>query len=247
MKKRDGFTLAEVLVTIGILGVVAALTIPVLMGDFNKQTWTGGLKTSVNTITNGFDQMMAMEGVSNLEDTTLWNQVISRTVIASDNAVRRELGKYFSITKMESNPTTGIYPVYTIQGNGTLIIDQAPVFTLSNNMKLYARLYNATTNKKSRAECLEIKDNGGNLCNKLADIYIDVNGEKAPNTLGKDIYSFYLGSDGRLFPIGGKDVYLFDETEEWRTHCSGKEFSAACGDSRVLTARVIEQGYKITY
>ena len=31
MKKRFGFTLAEVLITLGIIGVVAAMTIPTLM------------------------------------------------------------------------------------------------------------------------------------------------------------------------------------------------------------------------
>ena len=35
--KRSGFTLAEVLITLGIIGVVAALTIPNLIAGYEKQ------------------------------------------------------------------------------------------------------------------------------------------------------------------------------------------------------------------
>lgn len=34
---KKGFTLAEVLITLGIIGVVAAMTIPVLMNSTNDQ------------------------------------------------------------------------------------------------------------------------------------------------------------------------------------------------------------------
>ena len=34
--KRNGFTLAEVLITLGIIGVVAAMTIPTLMTKYQK-------------------------------------------------------------------------------------------------------------------------------------------------------------------------------------------------------------------
>ena len=37
MRLKHGFTLAEVLVTLGIIGIVAALTIPALIGNYQKQ------------------------------------------------------------------------------------------------------------------------------------------------------------------------------------------------------------------
>ena len=39
MSKRFAFTLAEVLITLGIIGVVAAMTIPTLVADYNKKVW----------------------------------------------------------------------------------------------------------------------------------------------------------------------------------------------------------------
>ena len=41
---RKGFTLAEVLITLGIIGVVAAMTIPTLMAKFEKQQYVTQLK-----------------------------------------------------------------------------------------------------------------------------------------------------------------------------------------------------------
>ena len=39
MKKISAFTLAEVLVTLGIIGVVSAMTIPTLMQNHQKKTY----------------------------------------------------------------------------------------------------------------------------------------------------------------------------------------------------------------
>ena len=44
MSKRIAFTLAEVLITLGIIGVVAALTIPTLIQKYEKQVYITQLK-----------------------------------------------------------------------------------------------------------------------------------------------------------------------------------------------------------
>ncbi|MBR1754145.1 type II secretion system protein [bacterium] len=47
-----GFTLAEVLITLGIIGVVAALTIPTLMQKTNERETVSKVKKFVSTVTN---------------------------------------------------------------------------------------------------------------------------------------------------------------------------------------------------
>lgn len=44
MKKNLGFTLAEVLITLGIIGVVAAMTIPMLITNYQKKTGCSAIK-----------------------------------------------------------------------------------------------------------------------------------------------------------------------------------------------------------
>lgn len=50
MKKRFGFTLAEVLITLGIIGVVAAMTVPTLIQNTNSAKFSAQFKKSVSTL-----------------------------------------------------------------------------------------------------------------------------------------------------------------------------------------------------
>ena len=59
MKKRFGFTLAEVLITLGIIGVVAAMTIPTLVQNINSTKWTSQYKKAFSTLTNAAEMAVA--------------------------------------------------------------------------------------------------------------------------------------------------------------------------------------------
>ena len=48
MKKRFGFTLAEVLITLGIIGVVAAMTMPILYTNIQKKTTVAKLQKAIS-------------------------------------------------------------------------------------------------------------------------------------------------------------------------------------------------------
>lgn len=50
MKKRFGFTLAEVLITLGIIGVVAAMTIPTLIANTNGAKYRSQFKKTLSTL-----------------------------------------------------------------------------------------------------------------------------------------------------------------------------------------------------
>ena len=53
-KRQSAFTLAEVLITLGIIGVVAAMTLPTLIQNHQKQTYVVGLQKAMNTTSNMF-------------------------------------------------------------------------------------------------------------------------------------------------------------------------------------------------
>ena len=69
--RNFGFTLAEVLITLGIIGVVAALTMPTLIANYQKRILVTQLKKEVNVIQNSFQQIIANEGVSNICETSI--------------------------------------------------------------------------------------------------------------------------------------------------------------------------------
>ena len=50
MKKNHGFTLAEVLITLGIIGVVAAMTLPTLIANTNSAKFKSQFKKTISTL-----------------------------------------------------------------------------------------------------------------------------------------------------------------------------------------------------
>lgn len=62
MMKKNGFTLAEVLITLAIIGVVATMTLPALMNNTAEQQAITGLKKGINTLTEAAQLSQAIDG-----------------------------------------------------------------------------------------------------------------------------------------------------------------------------------------
>ena len=78
--KKSGFTLAEVLITLGIIGTVAAMTIPTLMSNYQKQVWESKLKKIYSVATNACERMLIEENVSRVNETALYGEVTNDNV-----------------------------------------------------------------------------------------------------------------------------------------------------------------------
>ena len=105
-----------------------------------------------------------------------------------------------------------------------------------------------------------IKSLGGNMYSMLGNMYIDVNGEKGPNTLGRDVFVFDLSDEGKLYPRNGKDYALFTSQTSldnngyyWRNiknSCENPEGTAtisSAGEGSGCAGRIIENGWKMDY
>lgn len=68
MRKFDGFTLAEVLITLGIIGVVAALTLPALVQNYRNQVVETRLKKVYSVMNQAIVQSEADNGAKELWD-----------------------------------------------------------------------------------------------------------------------------------------------------------------------------------
>ena len=64
---KKGFTLAEVLITLGVIGVVAALTLPGIMQSYQKKVYVAQLQRVFNEVANGARSYMLKEGVDKLD------------------------------------------------------------------------------------------------------------------------------------------------------------------------------------
>ena len=246
-KKNGGFTLAEVLITLGIIGVVAAMTIPTLIKNYQKTVWVNQLKKSVSTLEQGFQKMLADEGVDSFKDTELGLLCKSLPYYASgdDDGELTEhtniLKKYFKIINANDKTTEGDNKTFGSEYNGTA----------------YKLLYGEREYSGDGAIKLYMNDGtvfGFRLFFDNANyryIDIDVNGdEKKPNQWGRDSFKFILTDNMRLIPVGSKNydkMFENNGNKYWKNsdyYCSvNGNYSSGDG----CAARIIENGWKMDY
>lgn len=79
MMKKSGFTLAEVLITLGIIGVVAAMTIPTLMNQTGQAQFKTGFKKMISVL----NQAVTMNLALNNSDFSAMNTTLTDTASQS--------------------------------------------------------------------------------------------------------------------------------------------------------------------
>ena len=176
--KKSAFTLAEVLITLGIIGVVAAITLPTLVANYQKQVWVNQLKKTYTTLNEGFKQMAASEGCTTLECADI-SEDPSITVFDFAKAKTKE--KFVKTFKLEN--------VY-VGGAPSNSIYNYKIKDLLGNEGSFSDFF--VTNYNS---CLVGITSSGKVISfvDLAFsplIVVDINGLKSPNTIGRDIFVF---------------------------------------------------------
>ena len=73
MTKKMGFTLAEVLITLAIIGVVAAISIPSVISNSQQQEFKTGLRKAVSVLNSAITMNMALDGESPYDNKDLFN------------------------------------------------------------------------------------------------------------------------------------------------------------------------------
>ena len=62
--KRNAFTLAEVLITVVIIGVIAAITIPAIVENTNAQEYRTALKKALSELNQAMELHYAMQNLT---------------------------------------------------------------------------------------------------------------------------------------------------------------------------------------
>jgi len=174
MKFKTGFTLAEVLITLGIIGVVAAMTIPTLFANAQKRAAVSGLleaQSILNQAVKMYAQDTDEEGSSEF-DTTLPPQKFAEKYFKPYLKVAR------ICTKMEDGcwKTGDFYGYYDLAG--TKVTDAVPYSLVLNNGMILG--------------FAQIEDTA------LMSIVVDINGHNNKNVMGRDIFVFYPYNNANL-------------------------------------------------
>lgn len=261
--RKNAFTLAEVLITLGIIGVVAALTLPSLVANYRKQQYVNSLKVGYSILNNGFRTMMADENVDDIEDSELFSVIKSvgsdTDTVASEQAAAKVLSKYFQKarlisradlrTKSACKDLVGKGPRFWNLGDKTQCSGNYNMqYALPNGMTMSIFLQPCSNSSLSDAE---IAAAGGKMTKFCGMIDLDINGEREPNQWGRDGYRFFITQSGVVVPFGGKDHLIYSgkvDSESQKnyinTNCNPKSQTS---NGRACAARVIENGWKMDY
>jgi hypothetical protein len=122
-----------------------------------------------------------------------------------------------------------------LQLEGTVTGADGNTYHLAHNGNAYC----ITTDLGEERDENTMLASGGNLTQKYADVIIDVNGENKPNQDGRDIFYFVLGTDGILYPVGGKD---------WAVYTGETANLNSCEDDMTkCAAYLLNNGYNMDY
>ena len=105
LAKKSAFTLAEVLITLGIIGVVAALTIPSLLENYEKRTTATAVKKAYSELTQALSNAEAEYG-----DMQNWDYPQSGEYEENEKFVKKYIIPYYKgVTMMKEgvDPTWG--------------------------------------------------------------------------------------------------------------------------------------------
>lgn len=188
------FTLAEVLITLGVIGIVAALTIPNLMGKYKKQVTVNKLK-KINTV---LSQIVLQSGNENGAANSFLP--IGQTVDAktTENYFKNYWFPYLNaptIFPSGTAPYPNIGGGFIKSRNGNVIgISFVPAYSSGRAM------FQTNDGVLFFVLVMSWKDendaDGNQISTKVfsekQSVYVDLNEIKPPNTRGLDIFQFIL-------------------------------------------------------
>lgn len=243
---KKAFTLAEVLITLGIIGVVAALTLPSVVQNYQKRSLEVATQKFYSVMSQAIKQYMADEGVDDLRQSSLigYDDDSDETITAKNDEFFK---KYLKAQICEDGCFADSYKTQTGEtsyaiGKSADHDDIKGRYLLPDGMVV--NIYETFSNNA----LLGTDDIPGT-------IYVDVNGRKGPNKIGYDLWSmsvFYDGiiDEGSLTPecrknnkckydVENAKVFRNERFEDCRTTSNGS-YGGCFG-------HFLENGFKFDY
>ena len=203
MKKlKWGFTLAEILITMGIIGVVAALTIPVLVSNSNANAYKTALKKNISVLNSAINTSMARSGIdlenSSVQDyEDLANWILTGDVSGTGYPILAVIARRTAATSVPYNGSESLWLT-----DGTRL-----AFFLHRWVPTYGCLEITDPKQFNPQDQQLISGYFKGSCY----VIVDVNGDKGPNTIStasntSDVWLLGITKDAVLPVIATNDT-----------------------------------------
>lgn len=226
-KQKPAFTLAEVLITLGIIGIVAAITLPALIQKNNEIELTSRAKKAYSAL----NQAVKMFEVKNETPGDIRGLFEAKDNSPDAVQLAEDFSKYFNGAKVCKNKNQSgcanyyykiSYASPRTDGNGTLTDwnGTEPKIILADGTVIgivqYQSCYWKQTGNQTDQYGNIIKGPDGNpltstwMSTVCGDIIMDTNGPKRPNKFGADAFSIQIYATkikpSGYQPLGGNSL-----------------------------------------
>lgn len=208
--KKDGFTLSEVLITLSIVGVIAALVVPGMIKDINNKAMMSLLQGTVTNINDAIQNELVQTRAVKLSDTDVFNN--------GQNFLRN-----FDYTRIQGSGLPIFYPnggyknfqgvAKSGMGGGTYNASAL----LKNGVGIAIQTPRSANSKQFNGR-------------RSALITIDLNGSKEPNISGVDLFELELSDESNL-DLGihaGDNLEHSSDINVCKTDCLENGYPYAC-------------------
>lgn len=214
---KNAFTLAEVLITLGIIGVVAAMTMPTLMNSTQGAQYKAAYKKALSVLSQAVTLNMALDDW-NFSDLATGDEgadyTLDKLFTDRTNIVRTEYKKAVANYELNGCTTAGEgASATTTCPNGVAAPGTSNVTLFFNDGIMFT--YDASKAK----ECTEatVNTDANRTTGKACLGYIDVNGLKGPNKVVSD-----ANNPTDIYPVMFYDQSVLPTTEAARAVLYGK-------------------------
>ena len=215
-KRKIAFTLAEVLITLGVIGVVASLTLPSIVAHYKEKVLVTQIQKAYSEMQNALKMYSAQNNCSDIScisDTNQTSAQLADKLFAQFQGAQRCPGNWNATRKICKTVQIKNKTPYYENGVTVGSDDFSPVFISANGVAYQVSQYRKCPVEYERI----LRDDAGfpvldedgkpktykGLSVNCALIYFDANGvNKGPNQFGADIYRFNLTYDGKFVSQG---------------------------------------------
>lgn len=209
---KKGFTLVEVFLTLAVIGVIAATTIPTMIHQTNKKHTIEQLKKTAATLNQAIYNSTITSGTINVwtwqTESGIMN-ILQNTIMPRLNVGYICSGEV-NPSRYCSYPVKGLPPENADQNTEAMFKAKARVLLNDGSLVAFTDANTFLTGGGDNDEDDDTVDKptgsdcnwGGNPKALCGVFMVDVNGSKKPNMVGKDIFYYGLYFSGSVLPYG---------------------------------------------
>ena len=212
---KKAFTLAEVLITLMIIGIVAALTIPSVISNYQQQEFKTGLKKAVSVLNEAIQTNIALDGETPYETDDLFAYLQKHMSIIKYGRTEYSSGSGGSPDETGRGWRTfgANLAFYTADGMRYEIASQGHFLTLHES-GMYASNdhYRSDGGIGTIEKCgsYGLDNNPNNTKKTPCAILVDVNGDKKPNPVIETNKMYGSGHDAKFIYPSPSDKKITD-------------------------------------